>query len=242
MKKTYVYKIKRFDPEAEATAGPERYETFSVEMEPTDRVLDGLIKIKGTLDGSLTFRSSCAHGVCGSCAMKINGKNALACQSLLNQMSTQTAVVEPLPSLTVIKDLVVDLEPFFALNELVMPYLINDEPPPERERLQSPEDQKQILGPITCIMCASCTTSCPVFWADKQYLGPSALLKAGRFVLDTRDRALGERMARLLGAHGLMRCHSIFNCAEVCPKEIDITGVITRLKRLSVRRGLGSGS
>lgn len=238
MPKTYTYRIKRYDPEAAPGEAESRWDTFELELEPFDRVLDALVTIKDTLDGSLTFRSSCAHGVCGSCAMKINGTNALACQSLQKDMPG-TVVVEPLPSLPVIKDLVVDMEPFFAHNDSVMPYIVNPEPPPGRERLQSPEEHRRILEPITCIMCAACTTSCPVFWSDKRYLGPSALLKAGRFIFDTRDRAGAERLKKLNVTHGLTRCHSIFNCVEACPKEIDITGVITNLKRLSLRKGSG---
>lgn len=251
----YIFRIKRFDPEKDTAP---RWEGFCVEMVPTQRVLDGLIKIKDELDGSLTFRRSCAHGVCGSCAMKINGRNGLACQTLIKDVplfypsSSRCGhkraadrdirerigmiVLEPLPALPVIKDLVVDMEPFFAKNQKILPYLINKETPPERERLQSPEDQQKILQSITCIMCGSCTASCPSFWADKEYLGPSALLKAYRFIFDTRDRATDERLESVARMHGLWRCHSIYNCVEVCPKEIDITKHIIKLKRLAVKK------
>ena len=232
--KEYIFKIKRFDPEKDAAP---RWEEFPVEMEETERLLDGLVKIKAGIDGTLTFRRSCAHGICGSCAMKISGKNRLACQTLARDMSG-TIVLEPLQSYPVIKDLVVDMEPFFSKNEKVMPYLINEEPPPERERLQSPEDQQKILQAITCIMCGCCTSSCPSYWADREYLGPSALLKAFRFIFDTRDRAPRERLSRVTKRHGLWRCHSIYNCVEVCPKEIDITEHLTRLKRLAVKERL----
>jgi succinate dehydrogenase / fumarate reductase iron-sulfur subunit len=235
-----TFKIMRFDPEKESSP---RWEEFSLAMEPADRVLDGLIKIKDLIDGSLTFRRSCAHGVCGSCAMKINGKNSLACQTLIrNVTSSGTIVVEPLPSFPVIKDLVVDMEPFFCKNQQVLPFLVNDEPAPERERLQSPEDQHKILQSITCIMCGCCTSSCPSHWADKDYLGPSAILKAYRFIFDTRDRAMGERLDKVAQIHGLWRCHSIYNCVEVCPKEIDITGHIAAMKRLAVKKKLKFGS
>ncbi|MGC8938389.1 MAG: succinate dehydrogenase iron-sulfur subunit, partial [Thermodesulfovibrio sp.] len=213
---------------------------FRIKLNSMERVLDGLIKIKETRDGTLTFRKSCAHGVCGSCAMKINGKNRLACQTLVKDLP-EVIEIEPLPSLPVIKDLVVDMTLFFEKNDKVLPYLINDEPAPERERIQSPEDQHKILESITCIMCGSCTTSCPVFWADKEYLGPSALLKAYRFIFDSRDRATEQRLEAITGEHGLWRCHSIFNCVEVCPKEIDITKHILKLKRQAVKKGFTGG-
>ena len=230
--KQYKFRIKRFDPEKDSSP---QWKEFTVEMEPTERALDGLIKIKETIDGSLTFRKSCAHGICGSCAMKINGKNGLVCQTIIKDMP-DTLTLEPLQAFPVMKDLIVDMEPFFSKNELVLPYLINNEPPPERERLQSPENQKKILQSITCVMCGSCTSSCPSYWADKKYLGPSALLKAYRFIFDTRDRASEERLKKIIHEHGLWRCHSIYNCVEVCPKEIDITSHISKLKRLAVKK------
>jgi len=232
--KKYFFKVKRFDPENDVVP---RWEEFSIGMEPFERVLDGLIKIKDTRDGALTFRRSCAHGICGSCAMKIDGRNRLACQTLIKDLK-ETVTVEPLPAFPVIKDLVVDMEPFFKKNEEVIPYLLNDETPPERERLQSPEEQQKILQAITCIMCACCTSACPSYWADKIYLGPSAILKGARFIFDTRDRALDERLGKITHEHGVWRCHSIYNCVEVCPKEIDITGYISKLKRLAIKKGI----
>ncbi len=229
--KTYTFRIKRFDPEREPSQWWQEYE---VPMEPFERVLDGLIRIKDHQDGSLTFRRSCAHGICGSCAMKINGRNRLACQSLIKDMPRKITI-EPLQAFPVIKDLVVDMTEFFAKNEEVLPYLINNEPPPERERLQSPAQQHRVLESITCIMCACCTSSCPVFWTHKKYLGPSALLKAYRFIFDSRDRATEERLRRITREHGLWRCHSVFNCVQACPKGIDITAHIAALKRLALR-------
>lgn len=233
MSKFYIFKIKRYLPNENPST---RWDEFRVKLNSMERVLDGLIKIKETMDGSLTFRKSCAHGVCGSCAMKINGKNRLACQSLVKDLP-EVIEIEPLPSLPVIKDLVVDMTLFFQKNDEVLPYLINEEPPPERERIQLPEDHQKILESITCIMCGSCTTACPVFWADKKYLGPSALLKAYRFLFDTRDRATDQRLKAITGEHGIWRCHSIFNCVEVCPKEIDITKHLLKLKRMAVKKG-----
>ncbi|WP_028845337.1 succinate dehydrogenase iron-sulfur subunit [Thermodesulfovibrio thiophilus] len=237
MEKYYTFKIKRFLPDETPSV---RWDEFRIRLNRMERIIDGLIKIKETRDGTLTFRKSCAHGVCGSCAMKINGKNRLACQTLVKDMP-EVIEIEPLPALPVIKDLVVDMTLFFEKNDRVLPYLINDEPPPERERLQSPDDQHKILESITCIMCGSCTTSCPVFWADKEYLGPSALLKAYRFTFDTRDRATQQRLEKITGEHGVWRCHSIFNCVDVCPKEIDITKHILKLKRLAVKKGFTGG-
>ncbi len=232
--KDFIFRIRRFDPERDTEP---RWEDYSLRMEPDERVLDGLIRIKEEQDGSLTFRRSCAHGICGSCAMKINGRNRLACQSLMKSMPERVEI-EPLQSFRLIKDLVVDMEPFFEKNGQVMPYLINREPPPERERLQSQEEQQRILQSITCIMCGCCTSSCPVYWYHKEYLGPSALLKAARFLFDTRDRAAEERLERITGSNGIWRCHSIYNCVEVCPKEIDITAHIARLKRYAFSRML----
>jgi succinate dehydrogenase / fumarate reductase iron-sulfur subunit len=232
--KSYRFRIKRFDPDRDLSP---RWEEFTVGLEPFERLLDGLIMIKDHMDGSLTFRRSCAHGICGSCAMKINGKNRLACQTLVKEMPEKIDF-EPLPAFPVIKDLVVNMEPFFGMNDKVLPHLVNNEPPPERERLQSPEDQHRILQAITCILCGCCTSSCPTYWTDKQYLGPAAILKGARFILDTRDRAKDERMALLTQPHGIWRCHSIYNCVEVCPKEIDITGHISTMKRLAVKKKL----
>ena len=234
-----TFRIKRFDPGRDPAP---RWEEFSLEMEPSERVLDGLIRIKDAIDGSLTFRRSCAHGICGSCAMKINGRNGLACQTLIKALPEQSGIVlEPLPAFPVIKDLVTDMEPFFGKNDKVLPYLINDEPPPERERLQDPEEQHKILQSITCIMCGCCTSSCPSYWADKEYIGPAAIVKAFRFIFDSRDRSARERLERTAQVHGLWRCHSIYNCVEVCPKGIDITGHIAKLKRLAVKRGFSGG-
>ncbi len=232
--KRYIFRIKRFNPETDQAP---YWQDFEVKLEPMERLLDGLLRIKEEQDGSLTFRRSCAHGICGSCAMKINGRNRLACQTLAKDLPDRVEI-EPLQAYPVIKDLVVDMEPFFSKNEEVMPYLINNNPPPERERLQSPDEQKRLVESITCIMCGSCTSACPVYWADRQYLGPSALLKAYRFIFDSRDQATQERLKRIIHSHGLWRCHSIFNCVEVCPKEIDITSHIAALKRFALRKGL----
>lgn len=233
----YIFRIRRFGPEkAESRWQDGLWQEFAVEMEPTERLLDGLIRIKDTQEGSLTFRRSCAHGICGSCGMKINGRSALACQTLMKDMP-ETIEVEPLPAFTVVKDLVVDMEPFFEKDAAVMPYLINSEPPPEREWLQAPAEQERLVGAISCIMCACCTSSCPIYWADREYLGPAALLKAARFVFDSRDRAQAERLGKVASREGIWRCHSVYNCVEACPKGIDVAGYISQLKRRSFRKG-----
>ncbi len=229
------FKIKRFDPEKDIPGGKPRWEEFTVEMDPFERLLDGLVRIKEAQDGSLTFRLSCAHGMCGSCAMKINGKNALACQTLAKN-TPEAVVLEPLPVFPVIKDLVVDMDPFFEKIGAVMPWLVADGPHPERERSQSPEELGKIMDAIKCIMCGCCTSSCPVYRADRDYLGPAALVKAARFILDSRDATWKERLKAVSGENGFWMCHSIYNCYEVCPRSIDITGYIAWLKRLAVKK------
>ena len=241
--KEKIFRIKRFNPEGGPRAGKApapRWEEFRVTLGPYERLLDGLMRIKETMDGSLTFRRSCAHGMCGSCAMKINGKSALACQTLAKD-TPKTVVLEPLPAFAVIKDLVVDMDPFYEKISSIMPFLINGEEPPERERLQSPEELEKILDQIRCILCGCCTSACPVYWADKKYLGPAALVKAARFILDSRDRAGTERLLKSGGEHGFTRCHSVYNCVEACPKSIDVTSHIAGLKRLSLKTGKKGG-
>ncbi len=229
------FRIKRSDPERDIPGGKPRWDEFTVEMDPFERLLDGLIRIKEEQDGSLTFRLSCAHGMCGSCAMKINGKNALACQTLARN-TPEAVVLEPLPAFPVIKDLVVDMDPFFEKVGAVMPWLVADGPHPERERPQGPEELRKIMDAIKCIMCGCCTSSCPVYRADRDYLGPAALVKAARFILDSRDAAWKERLKAVSGENGFWRCHSIYNCYEACPRSIDITGYIAWLKRLAVKK------
>ncbi|RCK73456.1 MAG: Succinate dehydrogenase iron-sulfur protein [Anaerolineae bacterium] len=221
-------KILRFNPETDKRP---HYQTFRVEAEPTDRVLDLLEKIKGYQDGSLAFRRSCAHGICGSDAMRINGVNRLACKTLVKDVGKGTITVEPLLGLPLIKDLIVDMEPFFEHYESVMPYLINDEPPPLKERLQSPEERERFDDTTKCILCAACTTSCPSFWSNDRYVGPAAIVNAHRFIFDSRDRAAAERLRILSDQFGVYRCHTIFNCTLACPREIQITKAIGEVKK-----------
>lgn len=219
-------KVFRFNPEKDKKP---HYETYKVPAEKTDRVLDVLEYIKGYYDGTLSFRRSCAHGICGSDAMRINGRNYLACKALIKDVGTRITV-EPILGLRVIKDLIVDMDPFFEHYRSVMPYLVNDEPPPAKERLQSPEERERFDDTTKCILCACCTTSCPSFWANDRYLGPAAFVAAHRFIFDSRDRAAAERLRILNDQFGVYRCHTVFNCTIACPREIEITQAIGELK------------
>ncbi len=220
-------RIVRFDPEKDS----KRYwQDFEVEAEPTDRVLDVLHYIRDDIDGTLAFRRSCGHGICGSDAMVINGKNRLACKTLVKELK-QPITVEPLRGFRVIKDLVVDMETFFAKYRIVMPYLVNNEPPPKTERLQSPEERERFDDTTKCILCACCTTSCPVFWANGQYLGPAALVAAHRFVFDSRDRNAYQRLKILAQYGGVFTCRTTFNCVDACPRGINVTKAILELRQ-----------
>jgi len=218
-------KILRYNPENDKEPF---FQDFTVKNVNEDwRLLDILHEIKWNQDGTLTFRRSCAHGICGSDAMKVNGKNKLACALLLKDINTK-----PLPSLPIIKDLVVDMTTFFEKYEVIKPYLINNTPPPpNRERLQSNEDAEKLFESAKCILCACCTTSCPSTWTNENYIGPAAMLKAYRYVYDTRDEGADERLDILDTPDGIWRCHTIFNCIEACPKEINITWHLSQLKK-----------
>ena len=220
-------KIKRFNPERDEKP---YFAEYNAEVEPTDRVLDALHYVKWHMDGSLSFRRSCGHGVCGSDAMLINGRNRLACKVLVKDMG-KGITVEPMKGLAVIKDLIVDMEPFFNNYKLVKPYLINDTPASSTERLQSPEERERFDDTTKCILCAACTTSCPSFWVNNQYIGPAAIVNAHRFIFDSRDKATAERLAIMNERDGVWRCRTIFNCTEACPRDIDVTGAISQVKK-----------
>ena len=220
-------RLQRFDPDAD---GKPHYHDYLVEVEPTDRVLDALNAVKWYQDGTLTYRRSCAHGICGSDAMRINGVNRLACKVLMRDVGVQVTI-EPLMGFRVIKDLVVDMEPFFAQFRSVLPYLINDERVPDRERLQSIGEREIYDDTTKCILCAACTTSCPSFWADENFIGPAAIVNAHRFIFDSRDKGSSERLGILNDREGVWRCRTIFNCTEACPREIKITRAIGEVKR-----------
>jgi succinate dehydrogenase / fumarate reductase iron-sulfur subunit len=220
-------RVKRYNPETDRKP---HWQEFTVQAEPTDRVLDALHTAKWTIDGTLTFRRSCAHGVCGSDAMVINGANGLACIQLIQDVGTEISL-EPIRGLPVIKDLVVDMEPFFAQYRAVLPYLVNTDDPGYRERFQSPEDRQRFDDTTKCILCACCTTSCPVYWGNSDYIGPAAIVNAHRFVFDSRDRAARQRLDILNQRSGVWRCRTAFNCSECCPRGIKVTQAIEEVKR-----------
>ncbi|MGY3203625.1 succinate dehydrogenase iron-sulfur subunit [Streptomyces sp. TE5632] len=232
---TVTFRIRRFNPEVSAEA---TWEDFQLEIDPKERVLDGLHKIKWDLDGTLTFRRSCAHGICGSDAMRINGTNRLACKTLIKDLNPEKPItVEPIKGLTVLKDLVVDMEPFFQAYRDVMPFLITKETnEPTRERLQSAEDRERFDDTTKCILCAACTSSCPVFWNDGQYFGPAAIVNAHRFIFDSRDEAGEQRLEILNDRDGVWRCRTTFNCTDACPRGIEVTKAIAEVKRALITR------
>jgi succinate dehydrogenase / fumarate reductase iron-sulfur subunit len=226
--------VSRFDPEVDEEA---RWESFDVEVFSTDRVLDALHKIKWEQDGSLTFRRSCAHGICGSDAMRINGRNRLACKTLIKDLDITKAIyVEAIKGLPLEKDLIVDMEPFFAAYREVKPFLIaNSKPQKGKERLQSIENRDIFDDTTKCILCAACTTSCPVFWTDGQYFGPAAIVNAHRFIFDSRDDSAKERLEILNDKEGVWRCRTTFNCTEACPRGIQVTQAISEVKAAVLR-------
>jgi succinate dehydrogenase / fumarate reductase, iron-sulfur subunit len=225
-------RILRYDPERDTEP---HWEGYRVQSGPMDRVLDLLHMVKWEQDGSLTFRRSCAHGVCGSDAMLINGRNRLACKIRVDQLGKRVSVA-PLPGLPVIKDLVVDMDGFFASFRSVLPYQIDEGPMPARERRQSPEDRARIDDTTKCIMCAACTSSCPSFWAEPAYVGPAAIVNAHRFIFDSRDDGADERLEILADADGVWRCRTIFNCTDACPRGINITRAILEVTGAIVER------
>ena len=224
--------VRRFNQEDGLEA---RWEDFDVTVHGTDRVLDALHKIKWEQDGSLTFRRSCAHGVCGSDAMRINGRNRLACKTLIKDLDmTKPIYVEPIKGLNVEKDLVVDMEPFYQAYRDVKPFLIASDKP-EKERLQSAEDRERFEDTTKCILCAACTSSCPVFWTDGQYFGPAAIVNAHRFIFDSRDEGAEVRLDILNDKEGVWRCRTTFNCTEACPRGIEVTKAIAEVKQAILR-------
>ncbi|MDX1488707.1 MAG: succinate dehydrogenase iron-sulfur subunit [Acidiferrobacterales bacterium] len=229
------FSIYRYNPETDRKPHMQSYE-LSDDCGAI-MLLDALQLIKAQ-DDSLSFRRSCREGVCGSDAMNINGRNGLACITPLKDLK-QPIEIRPLPGLPVIRDLVVDLSQFYAQYRAVKPWLINNDPEPEIERLQSPEERDRLDGLYECILCACCSTSCPSFWWNPdRFLGPAALLQAWRFLADSRDQGTGERLDELQDPYRLFRCHTIMNCTEVCPKELNPTRAIGKIKEMLVRRSL----
>ena len=226
--------VRRFDPEKDAEP---HWVDYDVELYSTDRVLDALHKIKWEVDGSLTFRRSCAHGICGSDAMRINGRNRLACKTLIKDLDiSQPVYVEAIKGLPLEKDLVVDMEPFFAAYREVKPFLIaSSTPEPNKERVQTIADRAIFDDTTKCILCAACTSSCPIFWTDGQYFGPAAIVNAHRFIFDSRDDAGGVRLDILNDKEGVWRCRTTFNCTEACPRGIEVTKAIAEVKQAVLR-------
>ncbi|MDE1990164.1 MAG: succinate dehydrogenase iron-sulfur subunit [Betaproteobacteria bacterium] len=227
------FSIYRYNPEKDEKPYMQDYD---VELQSTDRMLlDAILRVKA-VDDSLGLRKSCREGVCGSDGMNINGKNGLACITPLKDIK-EPVVLRPLPGLPVIRDLIVDMSQFFKQYHSVKPYLVNDNPPPQKERLQSPEEREELNGLYECILCACCSTSCPSFWWNPdKFVGPAALLQAYRFIADTRDDATSERLDNLEDPYRLFRCHSIMNCADACPKGLNPTEAIGKIKEQMVRR------
>lgn len=229
------FSIYRFNPEQDRKPYMQDYD---VPLLDTDRMLlDVILRIKA-LDNTLTVRKSCREGVCGSDAMNINGRNGLACITRIWDLK-EPVVLRPLPSFPVIRDLVVDMTRFFAQYTAIKPYLINDEPPPEKERLQSPEDRDKLDGLYECILCACCTSQCPSsWWNPDKFIGPAGLLQADRFIADSRDRATSERLEDLNDLYKLFRCRSIMNCTEVCPKGLAPSRAIERIRQTMLKDAL----
>ncbi len=231
------FRVKRYDPEAPVMIGA-RYDEFTVPYESSLTVLEGLFYIQEHLDGSLAFRYCCRAAVCGSCAMYINGTYRLACQTNVRHLHGDAITVEPMPHIPLVKDLVSDMTDFFAKYEAVKPYLMRNSKTPDAEIPQSEADRKKLDMPIDCIMCGCCYSSCPSVWGEGSYLGPAALLKAYRFEVDSRDEAGKTRLPSFDNERGIYRCHTITNCVEACPKELNPTEAIQWLKGATVRRRL----
>lgn len=232
--KTKTFNIYRFDPE---DGQKPRVDSFEIDLENCSMVLDALIEAKSKHDSSLTFRRSCREGICGSCAMNIDGTNTLACIKEICDDQKEVNIY-PLPHMAVIKDLVVDMNHFYAQYESIEPWIKNDSPAPDTsERLQSPEEREKLDGLYECVLCACCSTSCPSYWwnGDK-YLGPASLLQANRWLQDSRDDAKGERLDALEDAFKLYRCHTIMNCTKTCPKGLNPAKAIGEIKQMMVER------
>ncbi|CAA9419553.1 MAG: Succinate dehydrogenase iron-sulfur protein [uncultured Ramlibacter sp.] len=229
------FRIYRYNPERDSRP---RMEDIRIELEGNERMLlDALMKIKAQ-DPTLSFRRSCREGVCGSDSMNINGKNGLAC--LTNMRTLQDPIVlKPLPGLPVVRDLMVDMTDFFRQYHSVYPYVVDDRVPPDRERLQSPEERDELNGLYECILCACCSSSCPSFWWNPdKFVGPAGLLQAYRFIADSRDQATSERLDNLEDPYRLFRCRTIMNCVDVCPKGLNPAAAISKIRDMLVRRSV----
>lgn len=233
-KKVRTFKVYRWDPDV---GGNPRVDTYEVDVTGSAMVLDVLLKIKNEIDPTLTLRRSCREGVCGSCAMNIDGENTLACTKALGELPDGPVNIYPLPHMPVVKDLVPDLTHFYAQYASIEPWLHTASAPGARERLQSQEDRKKLDGLYECILCACCSTSCPSYWWNpERFLGPAALLQAYRWIIDSRDEATGERLDHLDDPFKLYRCHTIMNCTNACPKGLNPAKAIAGIKLMLVNR------
>jgi succinate dehydrogenase / fumarate reductase iron-sulfur subunit len=231
------FSIYRYNPDIDKQPRMQAFELADGELDSDMMLLDALLALKAQ-DETLSFRRSCGEGVCGSDGMNVNGTNRLACITPLFSLKSPV-VINPMPGLPVIRDLIVDMEQFYKQYRAVKPYLINNDPEPEVEYLQSPGDRDRLDGLYECILCGCCSTSCPSFWWNPdKFLGPAALLQSWRFLADSRDQATDERLAGLDGPFKLFRCHTIMNCVEVCPKGLSPTRAIGRIKELMVKRSV----
>jgi len=232
--RTKTFRVYRWDPDGGENP---RVDKYTIDLDNCGpMVLDALIKIKNEVDSTLTFRRSCREGVCGSCAFNVNGRNTLACITAIAETDGDVKVY-PLPHMPVIKDLVPDLTQAYAQYASIEPWLKTQTPPPERERLQSPEEREELDGLWECILCFCCTTSCPSYWWNgERYLGPAVLLQAYRFIADTRDEYTGERLDALEDPFRLYRCHTIMNCTRTCPKHLNPAKAISKIKQKMVER------
>jgi succinate dehydrogenase / fumarate reductase, iron-sulfur subunit len=229
------FRIYRYNPDTDTAP---YMQDFELSLEAGDAMLLDALMLLRQQDDSIGFRKSCREGVCGSDAMNINGRNGLACITSLSSLK-QPIEIRPLPGLPVIRDLIVDMTQFFKQYHSIKPYLVNNDPPPETERLQSPKDRLELDGLYECILCGCCTTSCPSFWWNPdKFVGPAGLLQAYRFIADTRDQDTAARLDNLEDPYRLFRCHTIMNCVDVCPKELNPTEAIGKIKDMMVKRAV----
>ena len=231
---TLTLRIRRFNPQVSEEPW---WDEFTIQVDPFERLVEVLHHVKWYLDGTLTFRRSCAHGICGSDAMRINGRNRLACKTLIKDLDiSQPIYVEAIKGLPLEKDLIVDMEPFFDSFKSVNPFLMVGAPPKDgKERKQSPVERARFDDTTKCILCAACTSSCPVFWTDGQYFGPAAIVNAHRFIFDSRDEGSQVRLDILNDKEGVWRCRTTFNCSEACPRGIEVTKAIAEVKQAVLR-------
>ncbi len=233
---TVTFEIFRYDPENNSKP---YYKKYNVEIRRKGMLLlEGLNQIKWEIDSTLSFRRSCREGVCGSDGLNVNGINLLACVTKIEDLNSKHLIIQPLPGMPVIKDLVVDLKDFINKFITVKPFLIRKSPLPDKEILQSPEERKKLDGLYECILCGCCSSACPSYWSDKSYLGPSAFLRAWRYLADSRDEGAEERLSILNDKHGVWRCHTIYNCVDACPKGLNPTKAIVEIRKLLAKQGL----